>query len=375
MRISFLIRSLERGGSERQLIELVQGLSTRGHAVSVLVFYGGGVLEGELIKSNISVIDLKKKSRWDIIGFFWRLLKNIRNERPHILHSYLGTENIVAVFLKLFFPGLKVVWGIRSAGMDLNAYDWMSRLINRIETGLSRHANLIICNSQKGQEHIISCGFPAERIRVINNGIDTKRFIPMLEEGEALRKQWNISNDQLIVGIVARLDPMKDHITFLRAAQIVMQKHRDVFFVSIGDDPLGKRAELLRFCHTLGISDQVIWIEGLDRIEFAYSAIDVLISSSCSEGFSNVIAEAMACGKPCVVTDVGDSGLIVGQTGIVVPPRNPHAIAEACSKMIQKISEQDKLHVTESCRNRIEQCYSAELMVKNTEEALMNLWQ
>ena len=87
MRISFLIRSLERGGSERQLIELARGLSTRGHAVSVLVFYGGGVLEEELVKSHISVIDLKKKSRWDIIGFFWRLLKNIKKERPHILHS------------------------------------------------------------------------------------------------------------------------------------------------------------------------------------------------------------------------------------------------------------------------------------------------
>jgi glycosyltransferase involved in cell wall biosynthesis len=374
MRISFLIRSLERGGSERQLIELARGLSTRGHAVSVLVFYGGGVLEEELVKSHISVIDLKKKSRWDIIGFFWRLLKNIKKERPHILHSYLGTENTVAVLLKIFLPGLKIVWGIRSAGMDLNAYDWLSRLINRIETRLSRYADLIICNSQKGQEHIISYGFPAAKIRVINNGIDTKRFIPVPEEGKILRKQWNISNDQLLVGIVARLDPMKDHITFLRAAQIVLQKHKDVFFVSIGDDPLGKKAELLHRCHALGISDQVIWIDGLDRIEGAYSAIDVLVSSSCSEGFSNVIAEAMACGKPCVVTDVGDSRLIVGQTGIVVPPRNPHALAEACSKMIQKINEQDNLLITENCRERIEQYFSVELMVKNTEEALMDLW-
>jgi glycosyltransferase involved in cell wall biosynthesis len=146
------------------------------------------------------------------------------------------------------------------------------------------------------------------------------------------------------------------------------------FFVSIGDDPLGKKAELLHRCHALGISDQVIWIDGLDRIEGAYSAIDVLVSSSCSEGFSNVIAEAMACGKPCVVTDVGDSRLIVGQTGIVVPPRNPHALAEACSKMIQKINEQDNLLITENCRERIEQYFSVELMVKNTEEALMDLW-
>lgn len=373
MRVAFLIRSLGRGGSERQLVELAKGLSARGHDISVLVFYGGGVLEKELAGSGIPIIYLDKKHRWDIVGFFIRLIKGVKKEKPEILHSYLATENILAVLLKIFFPSLRIVWGIRSAGMDLSAYDRLTRFIDGLEVKLSQYADLIICNSRRGLEYKVSGGFPYKKVCVVHNGIDIWRFTPNPEAGQNFRQQLNINDDWILVGIVARLDPMKDHTTFFQAAQLILRERRDVRFILIGDDPVGMKKGLNTLTDTLGISDRVAWVGGLENIEVAYSALDILVSSSYSEGFSNVIAEAMACGTPCVVTDVGDSRLIVGGVGAVVPPRNPQALAEACLTMMESISRKEHSLTPGACRERIEHYYSLESMVGNTEQVLMRL--
>ena len=126
--ILFLVRSLDRGGAERQLIVLAKGLASRGHAVSVAVFYGGGVYENELAEAGIRVINLGKTGRWNILLFLNRLMRLLRKERPTVLHSYLGVPNILAAALKPLLPGTRIVWGVRASNVDLSHYDWLLRL-------------------------------------------------------------------------------------------------------------------------------------------------------------------------------------------------------------------------------------------------------
>src|SRR5512137_1412070 len=143
MRILFLIPSLERGGAERQLVELAKGLRLAGHEPQVAVFYEGGALEAELAGAGVPVRPLKKAGRWDprFLGRFVRLLHEIR---PDVLHSYMGSANLVAATLRPLIRGSTVVWGVRSAFMDMGRYDWLSRLTWRLEPLLSGRPAAII---------------------------------------------------------------------------------------------------------------------------------------------------------------------------------------------------------------------------------------
>jgi glycosyltransferase involved in cell wall biosynthesis len=172
------------------------------------------------------------------------------------------------------------------------------------------------------------------------------------------------------VGVVARLDPMKDHETFLRAAALVHAARPDVRFVCVGDGQPGYRRRLLECSRELGLESVVRWTGTDRRITAVMSAIDVLCSSSAfGEGFSNVVGEAMACGTPCVVTDVGDSARIVGDTGPVVPPRSPERLASALLSVLA-IDGNARRERGVSARRRVEDRFSVGAMCASTRAAL-----
>ncbi|MDL1963285.1 MAG: glycosyltransferase [Deltaproteobacteria bacterium] len=127
MKIFFLIRSLNRGGAERQLVLLAKRLEQQHHCVSVGCFYSGGSLESELRDTGVRVTSFNKLGRWDVFGFLLRLVRFVKQECPDIVHGYLGISNILTVLLKLFFPHIHAVWGIRASNMDLMRYDWFWR--------------------------------------------------------------------------------------------------------------------------------------------------------------------------------------------------------------------------------------------------------
>ena len=374
MKIAFLIRCLDYGGAERQLVALAKGLSRQGHAVSVATFYAGGSLEKDLREAGVAVIPLNKKSRWDVLGFTGRLVKVMREQRPDVLHGYLGAPNILTVILKLVVPRLRTVWGIRASNMDLDRYDWTARLAYRVERLLSRFADLIIVNSRAGFDYAVAQGFPQERMIVIPNGIDTERFRPDRNSGLELRSEWGVREKELLVGVVARLDPMKDHPTFLKAASLLAEERADVRFVCVGDGPDDCQRELRGLGRQLGLTDKINWAAGRDDMPAVYNALDILVSSSSfGEGFSNVIGEAMACSVPCVVTDVGDSALIVGDNGDVVPPADVEAMKAAISKVADRIRAAD--YSRECNRQRIVDRFSVIELEARTEAALSVLSQ
>ena len=334
-RIVFLIRSLDLGGAQRQLIELASALHRSNWHVQVLVFYGGGELEADLLKRGVRVQSLAKSGRWDIVGFSYRLLRSLRRERPDILHGYLGTENLLSTAMRPFIPKMRVVWGVRASNMDLNEYGWLTRVLFRMECWFSRFADLVICNSTAGMEFSAAHGYPRNRMIVIPNGIDSERFKPDPVARSEMRRQWAIGNDELLIGVVGRLHPMKDHATFLRGAVAVGKDRPDLRFVVVGDGPEPYRGRLKRLASDLGLDERLIWAG--PRIDMAnvYNALDLaVLSSQWGEGFPNVVAEAMATGVPCVVTDVGDAPDVVGETGWVCPSHDPAQLALAMKSAI-----------------------------------------
>ncbi|HEY9098809.1 MAG TPA: glycosyltransferase [Thiobacillus sp.] len=337
MKILFLVRSFDIGGAERQLVILAKGLHQQGHKVSVAVFYANGPLEKELHEIGIPIFNLRKSGRWDVFPFFMRLVRVVGKLRPQTIYGFLGIPNILTVFLKPLFPEIRMVWGVRASNMDLDRYDWVSRASYRVECWLSRFADLIICNSRAGLEYAAAHGFPRKNMTEIPNGIDTERFQPDAAARARVRQMWCIAENEILIGLAARLDPMKDHPTFLRAAAMLARARPDVRFVCVGDGPESYKAELHRLAIDLELDGKLIWAGGHSDMPAVFSALDIACSSSFSEGFSNTIAEAMACGVPCVVTDVGDSALIVAGTGIVVPPAKPEALYEGFLLLLEKL--------------------------------------
>jgi glycosyltransferase involved in cell wall biosynthesis len=360
----FLIRSLNYGGAERQLVVLVRALHAQGEEVRVAVFYRGGPLEQELVASGISVIALEKRGRWDMVRFFIRLVSVVKATQPEILHAYLVDSNLLAVMVKLLFPQIRVIWGVRASAMDLNHYDKVTRLAFWLSCRLARFSDLIVTNSYAGFNDHQLLGYPAHKMVVISNGIDTEVFQPDSSQRANIRHLWGIKESELLVGLVARLDPMKDHKTFIRAVMQVVQQRRDIRFICVGDGPEDYRRELLALSSELGVDGYLIWAKALPIGCAVFNALEVLVlSSSSGEGFPNVVGEAMACGIPCVVTDVGDAARIVGNTGLVVPIGDSSQLAEGILRLINKGIEPNRKW---EIRKRVLENFSKDRLIAQT---------
>jgi len=373
LRIAFLIRSLEIGGAERQLVDLAQGLAARDFKVAVFCFYSGGALAGELLNSPVQLIPLEKRDRWDILAFLRALIAQLQAWQPSILHSYLSTANLLAVALKPALPNTKIVWGVRASNLDLQQYDWLSRLVDRLEVWASPWADCVIANSQAGRDHHVQKGFPAGKLQVIPNGIDTQRFCPDASQRDRLRAEWNVPDDEVLIGLVARLDPVKDHATFLRAASTFGKQQPRARFVCIGSGPADYARRLQGLAEELTIADRVFWAGARQDMPAVYNALDLSTLTSTSEGFANAIAEAMACGLPCVATDVGDSAWIVGETGIVVPPGDPKALAAGWQAGLAKVDTRQRYAGDNPQRSRIMERFSLVNLITRTEQVLLTL--
>jgi len=363
-----LSRSLVAGGAERQLVALARGLNRRGHRVTVGVFYEEGFFQKDLRELGVPLYTIGKKGRWDLMGFIGRLSAQTRKEAPEIINAYHTTPNIAAVLLKLFYPRTPIVLGIRASGMDMRQYDGMARLTDGMVRRLGGLADLVIANSRAGAEHAVRSGLPRRRVIVIQNGIDTQAFYQDAEGGRMLREKWSMGSRDRVIGIVGRLDPQKGHEVFFRAAALLAAGNSGLRFVVAGEGPSKYSSKLRNVAMKLGIQDRVTWAGLHSDMRPLYSSFDVLCSSSVyGEGFSNVIGEAMACGVPCAVTDVGDSAEIVDGLGEVCPPGDPAALKRAIMRLLDRVLIEPSL--PGACRARIERSYGVERMVDATEAA------
>lgn len=364
--VVFIARSLDLGGAERQLALLARGLSARGHEVTVLTFYPGGAFERELTSAGVDVRCLGKTGRWDMVRFGRRLAARLREIRPDAVHGYLDVPNLLAVLAKPLLRDTRIVWGIRSADLDLSDYGWPARILYQLLRWTSGLPDAVIVNSRAGAEHHTAAGYAATAMHVIPNAIDTTVFRPDNEVRSARRAQWRVRPDEILVGLAGRLDPVKDHGNFLRAAAL-LPPEQPFRFVCIGGGPAAAERRLREFSSELGLGTTVHWAGEMRDMTTAYNALDVLCSASASEGFPNVIGEGMACGVPCVATAAGDSAAIIGDTGVIVPRGDATALATG---ILEVAATCRAATVRAAARERIARLFSVEQLLDRTEVVL-----
>lgn len=353
MRTTLLIRDLGYAGAQRQLVALAKGLHQRGNQVCVCTFYGGP-MQAELEGAGVKVVCFGKRHRWDMLGFLWRAAQGLRSDKPEVLYSFLNESNVLAALMRPLLRDTRLIWGLRDSETDAALYGWLGKLAFKLGKVLSAVPDVIIANSHSGARYYADQGYPQDKIQIVPNGIDTQRFAPDAEARQRVRAELGVQPEETLFGIVGRLSPMKDYATFLIAAVQV----QDARFLCVGTGSEAYTQQMHSLADDLGV--KVIWSAPRKDMPAVFNALDALVSSSAfGEGFSNVTGEAMACGTPCLVTDVGDSALLVGDTGLVVPPKNADALAAAMRKFMAR-------EKSGSPRQRIVENFTVPQMIEST---------
>lgn len=227
-----------------------------------------------------------------------------------------------------------VLWNVRQSLEDIAAYKWETALIIRLGALFSQYPRAIIYNSRSGAKHHQIFGYRGEKQIVIPNGFDCDIFRPDESARRQIREELGVSSEEVLVGLIARYDSLKDHHGFLLAAARVTETHNHVRFLLAGKGVTADQRKIKDQIDREGLQEKIFLLGERFDINRVTCALDIACSSSRTEGFSNAVGEAMACGVPCLVTDVGDSAYMVGDAGLVVPPRDPAAMAEGIKKFI-----------------------------------------
>ncbi len=368
MRILMSIPNLEAGGAERQFTALASGLAALGHEVLAVTLGQGGPLAAELGQARLA--ELHKASRWDNFRVLRALGGLLKREAPQVHYAFLPSATVLGAMLAPFFPRTRLIMGIRAA--DSQGRGRAGRVLLELEARLSPLSDLVIANSEAGRSLCLERRFPPGRLRVVSNGVDTARFRPDRAAGAALREAWGVAGGERLIGLVARLDPLKDHTTFLKAAALLAASTPQARFVCIGGGAEDYGRSLREQAEGLALGGRLIWAGERADMERVYNALDALCLASVSEGLPNVLLEAMSCGVPCVATNAGDAARLLGGTGLVVPVGDAQALAAGLATLLARL-EREGPRLRALCRVRMEAEFSLPRMVAATEALLLDL--
>jgi glycosyltransferase involved in cell wall biosynthesis len=371
IRILHIITNLSApGGAELTLQRLVSGMDRECFETAVVSLMGRGAIGEQIEASGVSVYSLgMPRGKSPALGYVWRLAALLRSLQPQqIVQGWLYHGNLAAAFAGILMPRpVHVLWNNRHTPYDLSAENKMTALIIRLEALLSKKPTCIIYNSRISAQYHERLGYVPRRQIILPNGFDTKRFAPSSSARFTLRQLLNLPQETPLIGMVARYHPLKDHAVFIQAAARLNQQLSDVHFVLVGPDVNERNIDLMQLIHDGGLYHRVHLLGERSDIPEITAGLDIASLSSWSEAFPNVVAEAMACGVPCVVTDVGDAAWIVDGTGIVVPARNPDALASGWARLIG-LGTDERITLGIAARQRIIDHFSLAEMVRQYEK-------
>jgi glycosyltransferase involved in cell wall biosynthesis len=327
---------------------------------------------GRILRSEgIDVHALDIGSGRNVIAGIATLTRLIRRERPAIVHTWLYHADLLGGAAARLAGVRAIIWGVRNNNLEASAISRSTRRVASIAARLAGHIpQVIVSNSVQASRNHIDFGYQAARFRVIANGYDVDQFRPDARLREATRASLGIAPDELLVGTVARWDPQKDHANLLAALQLVAPRRSKVRILLVGSQMHETNECLRSLIQASSLTERVILAGPRDDVPAIMNALDLHVLSSLGEAFPNVVAEAMACGTPCVVTDVGDAARIVNDTGWVVPARDSDALAAAVEDALSALERQSREALGLRCRSRIVQHFGMSQMV----EAYTALW-
>ena len=365
LHVVFVISSLGRGGSERQMINLASEMNRRGHRAEIATLAQEGPLAPLARSRGVAVLDFGEDGR-RLKGLL-RLLRHIRRTAPDIVHPYLPRDNALVTLLKPFMQKSRLVWGVRSADVDWSEYGRRAVFFWKLVVRISRWADLVIANSYFGADFHIAEGFPRSRIVVIPNGIDTKTFSPNLNSRSEVRAQYDVAQEAPVVGMLGRFDPMKGHGKVLDVFALAHEKNPRLHLLVVGLHSDSQHDEFMKRAEGMSLEAFVTLAPETDSPAHILQACDVFVLPSVSEAFPNVVAEALSCGVPVAAFDVGDVKRIVGAFGSVVPRGNVRALADAVVQIAERNFDQTELH------DHVERNFSISAMADRTLQTLGSL--
>jgi len=304
-----------------------------------------------------------------------KLARWLRKLNPQVIQTWMYHADLLGGLTNQLATRAPLAWGIRHSNLDPQHNKRGTLLVAKACARLSRKLPArIVCNSEAACANHIAFGYDASKMLVIPNGFDLSTFQPNPEARLSVRRELGLPEQSMLIGLVGRFDPQKDHRNFIEAAGLLHKNFADAHFVLCGEgitqenEPLMswmKAAALEENCHLLGRRDDV------PRL---LAAFDIATSSSLGEAFPNVIGEAMACGVPCVVTNAGDSAMIVGSTGRIVPVQNVAALAEAWRELLS-LNEEERARLGQAARARVQEHFDLEVIARRYEELYENATQ
>ncbi|MFP4086985.1 MAG: glycosyltransferase family 4 protein [Desulfobacteraceae bacterium] len=358
IRVMHMITDLDTGGAEMMLCKLLSALDPDQFSCRVVSLSPPGALGVRIRELGIGVETLgltpQSPNPWALI----KGIRMLRQWRPHIVQTWMYHADLVGTVAGMLANRGLLIWNIRCVNMELTHYRKSTRCVLWACRALSHCPVAVVTNSYASMAHHRRMGYPAKHFRVIPNGFDLERFRPDSFLRRQIREELEIHEDTPVVGLVARFDPMKDHGSFFSAAQRVEAQAPETHFVLCGEGVIRDNPACKVFLDKLENPGKVHLLGRREDINRIMAGFDILVlTSAYGESFPNVIGEAMACGVPCVVTDVGDSAKIVADTGRVVPPRDPRAMAKAILDLL-RLPVDRRYELGACARERIRRRYS-----------------
>src|SRR5690625_528734 len=372
LKVMHVISGLGQGGAETVMFRLLT--ATRYEVAHEVVTLGGMAESGPKLQAEGIPVQAFGLSGRNVLtqgrAPFLRALERIQ---PDVIQTWMYHSNALASWwaYRAGYKG-RIVWNIRNSGKHLEDFSLISRLSLRAGAWLSRRLpTAIVSCAQSAAEQHRRLGFRGPPMTVIPNGIDTVYWQPDATQGQEQRSKMRIRPDMPVLGVVARWHPLKDYPNLLRALGQVVQKYPNVKCLLIGGEVVQTNKELMRLIKEHQLENNVLLLGQRDDVAEWMRAMDIFVLSSKAEGFPNVVCEAMASGVRCVVTDVGDAALIVGNEGVVVAPEDANALAVGIEQAIYELSADVHRQAIETGRKRMQAEFGADQM----NAAYVRLWR
>lgn len=368
LKVVHVIVGLGVGGAENMLFRLLAAMDKDKFQSEVISLTDEGQIGAKISALGIPLYSLGMQDGKAKLKDFMQLTRLLRKLKPDCVQTWMYHADLIGGLAAKLAGVKKIAWNIRCSRLTKEDTSRSTLLLANLCAKLSRRApDRIICCSEASRITHTGLGYDSSKMRVIPNGYDLSAFKPFPFARDEVRSELGLPLQTPLIGLVARFDPLKDHLNFVEAAAILSKIRKDVHFVLCGSEITIQNAKLFSWIEERGLTDKFHLLGRREDVPRLNAAMDVASCSSFSEGFPNVIAEAMACGTPCVVTNAGDSSLIVGNTGYVVPARDPQKLAEGWEKMLA-LSHQERNDLGAHARRRVEEMFEIGIIARQYEE-------
>jgi len=364
MKILHIITALGNGGAEHTLYKICKHDKSNEH--TVISFKGEGKYFSLLNEIGVKVYILKTNPITFFLKFFL-LMKMIRFLNPDLVQTWLVHGDFLGSIATRLAGIKKIVWNIRYSNLEFKSTKLITILLIRVLSKLSFSLpKSIVVVSKSAKKNCEKIGYCKKKLFLIQNGYDLSILKPIKSQKINFRKNLKIKKEVAVIGMVARYTNKKDHNNLLNALSLLRSKNINFICILVGPDNNKKNLDLTNKIKELNLNNYIKLLGSKNDITQVMNWIDIYVQSSkYGEGFPNVVAEAMACGTPCVVTDVGDAALIVGKTGYVVPPNNSFKLGRAIERMILEINKKNWSKKKNQSKLRIKNNFGINIMIKS----------